>query len=846
MIREILLIHHSHTDIGYTHPQPAIFELHHRFIEAALDLGEETASDPIDSRLKWTCEVTGTARAWWEQANSKDQERFLAMVRRGQLEVAALEWHLTPLADLRMLLRSLENVRFFRELGIPIRSAMNTDVNGVPWGLVDVLLDHQIEGFSMAINSHMGDAVHPRPGAFRWQAPSGRELTVWNGFQYWHAANVILKMPSSVDAVASALPPFLAEAERRGYPFPFLPLQITNPHHPDNAGPDPNIGPFVREWNSRHPEVTIRTILLSDVFDRLKSESLATLKGDWTDYWNFGAGSSARETTVFGEGLRTLDAAHQIRLWSVKESPREPHHLDRAHQGLALYAEHTWGADCSVSLPSSIETHLQWSQKSSYVYEGLAHARIAQRDALHRLAESARGDAPTFLIYNPLSVPVRIPMRLPIEGLEWALTDGVHHRQRLDSALGNIPAIQTAWCEIDLPALGFRTYPVASVPRCSSEGLYSEHDRIGSSRVALWFDTQRGGVRSLEVDGVEFVGDVDGFTFGVPILERPEGGDRKEMMSLDFSKFDPAEGWHDGWQRRTLAGELEACESLRQEGISVHWQRFKMDNGDLVTVTYQLFSDDPTVGLEVKVQSAGDSSPYSLALPFTLPAAGETRWHFDTAGALVEFDKEQLPNACRHFVTARRFVRMQTSSASLSIATPDLPLWKFGGMFFERSSALKNSAFQPVTLAWLSNNYWEVNFVADQHGETNYHFRLLLDSPSSAPESYRTSLPFMAAPRLHAFQKMGVEVRTAGSLFTVGGPVIVDAISRTENRVFFGVSNLSDQPVETEILPDLLDWQHAWVAKLDGSAVDEILGRFTILARQTIGVVLEGVRPLVE
>lgn len=271
MITELLLVHHTHTDIGYTHPQPIIFELHSRFIDAALDLAD------ADSLFRWTCEVTGTTRQWWDQACDRDRYRFIRAVDRGQLEVAAMQWHLTPLADLRMLIHSMENVKFFRSLGVPVRSAMNTDVNGVPWGLVDVLLDHGIDGFSMSSNSHFGHPAEPRPGAFRWASPSGREITVWNGYQYWHVAACLMRLPLSIEEAEPAVARVVAETEEGGYAFPFLPLQITNPHHPDNAAPDPTLASFVRTWNARNPRIRLRMVLLSEILERLRTLELPLL-----------------------------------------------------------------------------------------------------------------------------------------------------------------------------------------------------------------------------------------------------------------------------------------------------------------------------------------------------------------------------------------------------------------------------------------------------------------------------------------------------------------------------------------------------------------------------------------
>ena len=61
-INEILVLHHTHTYIGYTHTQPVFWELSRRFIDEAIDLGEQTADWPEASRMRWTCEVTAPVR----------------------------------------------------------------------------------------------------------------------------------------------------------------------------------------------------------------------------------------------------------------------------------------------------------------------------------------------------------------------------------------------------------------------------------------------------------------------------------------------------------------------------------------------------------------------------------------------------------------------------------------------------------------------------------------------------------------------------------------------------------------------------------------------------------------
>ena len=205
--------------------------------------------------------------------------------------------------------------------------------------------------------------------------------------------------------------------EGRGYPHPFLMMQITNIRYHDNGSPQAALPDFIRRFNDTDPAVRLRFITISDFFDRLRSEPeerLPLLRGDWTDWWNFGSGSTAHETAQALEGQRHLDDALGLDAWHPgEESGRRPVLRDTARRSLALYAEHTWGADRSIRAPLSPETRTQLLLKLAYAPEGASLARMLRRDGLERLAEDAGGEAPRLLVYNPHPFPVRRSLRLP-------------------------------------------------------------------------------------------------------------------------------------------------------------------------------------------------------------------------------------------------------------------------------------------------------------------------------------------------------------------------------------------------------------------------------------------------
>ena len=827
MIKEILFVHHSHTDIGYTHPQPVVMELHRRFIDEALDIAERTADYPDDAKFRWTCEVTGITVDWWKHAGNGDRDRFLATIKRGQFEVAGMGWHMTPLMDHSMVVDVLKPLKFLRDLGIPIRSAMNTDVNGLPWGVVDALLDHGITGISMAINEHYGHALKPWPRAFNWQAPGGRTITAYNGFIYGVTSDRSLRIPLDMDEARARVPRWAKRWEDGGYPHPFLMQQLTNVRYHDNASPQAAIPDFVRRFNEGNAPsagIKLRLGTISEFFDRMRAEPAATLpalRGDWTDWWNFGAGSTAHETAQTMRGQRDLDAALGLQAWHAGQEPRRRAMLhDTARNGLALYAEHTWGADRSISQPFSPETRTQQLLKLAFAAEGASVARMLRRDGLEQLAIDVGGDEPRLLVYNPHPFAVKQSVRLPYLppmggapdpkkgfGLEDLIPAGPssHRIQRQDVVMSDLSDDRAYWtAPIALPALSYVTMPAAGVLPAETGKLTAKDSVLSNGRIRVTLDQKAGGLNSLTLDGVEYAGAAtENLKFGVPVLERIASGLRTDMFDVvELESPDWHKAWHKDWQAVRDAGVVSATVPSVSRGSAQITQSFALANGDRVDVLYRLLPDDPALQIEAIVSKLPLSEPHALYLPMPTALAGPWDVDYETGGAIVKLDDEQLPYASRHYITTQRFVRIADNAHELTIACPDAPLWQIGGFTFGRFGDPDGRVVRerPTLVAWLTNNYWSTNFQADQGAEIRFRFWLLPSNKQPLGAAVQGALARVQPLATHLYAERGPVKSEAGSLLTTElGPLLATRIEPEASGVALTLLNPSEEAVEARI-----------------------------------------------
>ena len=312
----VYMLPHSHTDIGYTAIQTDIEEKQINNLLQGLADARRTADYPEGARFVWNVEVLWAADLFLNRLSPQQQDEFCDAVKRGQLALNGMY-----LNELTGLCRPEELVRLFRyatqlgeRTGVPVDSAMISDVPGYTWGTVTAMAQAGIKYFSVAPNyfDRIGDIlVQWENKPFWWIGPDGQsKVLVWIPFWGYAMSHRYGQMS------AQLVEDFSDGLEKRGYPYDIACVRWAG--HGDNAVPDPIICEFVKEWNATHDSprfVISSTSEAFRAFEKRYGDQLPQVRGDWTPYWEDGAGSSAAETAMNRASSERLAQAET--LWAL-------------------------------------------------------------------------------------------------------------------------------------------------------------------------------------------------------------------------------------------------------------------------------------------------------------------------------------------------------------------------------------------------------------------------------------------------------------------------------------------------------------------------------------------------
>jgi len=689
---EIYILHHSHTDIGYTHVQTDVLKMHYKYFEQAIELARESAQNPAGSQFKWNTEVLWAVDNYLRQASPQKRRAFVDAVKKGWIGLDALYGNeLTALCRPEELVQLVAYAGRLREqYGVKIDSATITDVPGYTWGLIPVLADTPVKYFSIGPNrghrigytlSTWGD----KP--FYWASPSGQDkILTWvagEGYSFFLGGRLN----------RGKLFGYLDRLERADYPYDMVHLRYAIGG--DNGPPDPDLANYVRQWNEKYayPRLVIATTCeMFEKFEDRYGDEVPTVAGDFTPYWEDGAASSARETIDNRASAERLVQAET--LFAMREPDRYPAKaFDEAWRNVILYDEHTWGAHNSISEPEGEFALSQWKIKQAFALDGQAQSEKLLAQAVPTADVSAK-EGITVDVYNTCSWPRTDLVTLDVPDVG-------------DLPLHKLSNGQYVFLARDIPPFGAKRLTYADL---SSNTIAAPAYAVGTGLTNGWLtisvDPKTGAITSLkchnmglDLAGGEAAGQLNDYLY---VLGRdPKDPQRNGPVKITVKERGPLVA------SLLIESKAPGAETLTRElRLIAGLDRLEIIDTIDKTKVYQ-------------------QEAVHIAFPFNVPN-GVVR--MDTPWAVVRPELDQLPGACKNYFTVQRWVDISNDRLGLTWATPDAPLIEIGKITNDPRDPSVGwiEKIEPSTTiySYVMNNYWETNYKATQEGPTTFRYAI--------------------------------------------------------------------------------------------------------------------------
>ena len=729
----LYLTQHAHTDIGYTRPQTEILPEHLRYIDYALDYCDLTDGLPDDARFRWTCETSWAVRQYLSDRPAAQVARLKQRVREGRIEITGLLINMSELPTENSLTALVRPVRAFtEEFGIPVRTAMQDDVNGAAWCLADYLNGIGIRYLNMGINKTRSILPFDQPTCFWWESPSGKRVLAYRSDHYM-TGNFWGVEKGDAGHIKPHVAGYLASLEDRHYPFDRVAVQFSG-YFTDNSPPSTAACNLVKVWNEKYAWPHLRLSTVHEFLAWVEKEQggkLAVHRQAWPDWWTDGFGSAARETAAARETETAMDVNHG--LLAMARLLGAPLHAPTGQRSAAImdnllfYEEHTFGAAESISDPLAENAQVQWGEKSAFVWTAVKDSALLREEAFG-LVQSflPRADVPTLAVFNTLNWPRSGLVRVFIDhqmlppDREFRILDGADPVLAQEMERRTEGTYWALWVK-DIPPLACKLLRLeASDKKRAREASAKDNGSLENAFYKLTLDPLKGCLQSLhdKETGAELVDPGANWGFGQCVYEtmpvdrdmRPEVFKRTPWRNV---KVSPGAGGPI-WQSLLLSADLDGCAAT---------------NGAQAEI--RLYDTEKRVELHFAIRKLPVPTPEAVyvPLPFQSP---DGKLLYEAQGGLVTPGETQIPGSASDWQTIQSFLSVRNAAGQIIVGSEQAPLVQLGDFNLGKWMPVTRVA-KPHIYSWVMNNYWVTNFRTEQEGEFKWHYYLTsTQDPSTA------------------------------------------------------------------------------------------------------------------
>ncbi len=720
---QIYFVEHSHTDIGYTRPQSEILAEHMRYIDYALDYCDQTDGLPDDARFRWTCESAWVTREYLRSRPASQIERFKKRIAEGRIEVTGMYCNMAEISDENVMYDFLQPLKEFNKLGIPVKTAMQNDVNGIAWCMPDYFKNTGVKYLVMGINQTRSILPFDMPTCFWWEAPSGARLLAFRADHYM--TGNFYGLESKAIKQENMLW-HLADLDKRGYPFDRIGIQFSG-YFTDNAPPSTAASDLVKKWNEKYESPKLRLAVASEFSEYVEKnygDKLPVYRNAWLDWWSDGYGSTSRETAEVRktQNIKQVDEGlfAMVSMMGGELSPALETNIDHISENAIFFDEHTCGAAESIDLPYSENSTKQWLQKGAYAWEALKKVTLLNEEAMARFQEflkkadfpviyvinsmgwSRSGDINLFVDYEVL--PVKTKARI----IDLTTGKEVPAQVLTRRAEGAYWVLEVS----DIPAMGYKALKIEVTDKEVTAETGTNVEVLENKFYKIVIDKATGSISSLldKELNQELADGQNPYKIGQPVKETSAKRDVAPFIHTTASNVKVDAGTNGPvWESVRIASDLEGFEKGTDgapKGVELEVRLYKnVKKIEFKYMARKLIITDPEA--------------LYVAFPFSLP---DSRIVFETIGGILT-QGQQLPGSSSDWNAAQNFVSVRGKKGQIIVVSNEVPLWQFSDFNMNKYERYPKKG-KTWLYSWVMNNYWFTNFRPYQEGGFSWSYQL--------------------------------------------------------------------------------------------------------------------------
>jgi hypothetical protein len=226
-----------------------------------------------------------------------------------------------------------------------------------------------------------------------------------------------------------------------------------------------------------------------------------------------------------------------------------------------------------------------------------------------------------------------------------------------------------------------------------------------------------------------------------------------------------------------------------------------------------------------KFAQTGGKESVNFAFPFLVP---EGVVKLDVAYGVMQPEKDQIPSACKNWLTASRYADVSNQENGVALITLDAPLFEVGGITAVMLGSQTNPEvwrkhIEPTQtlFSWAINNHWGTNYRAYQEGLITFRYALWPHAQFSASENLRMAISLS--------QPLLVKQASQSTTITSGvspdkKQVIVTAFKPCDNGKgsILTLFNSSESDVMIKLSHEKNPVQHLWLTNSGEDKIQEI------------------------